>query len=418
MQSTDRLFASRPWSTCHRVLSGWYETSRGEQRVVAMEGLRGLAILLVFLCHFQMVVLAHLAEAFHSRLAVAGAELGGTGVDLFFLLSGMLIYRAAMRPNVHYLRFLSRRVQRIYPTFLAVLGFYLVLSMGLHVGEHYQTTGAADRLRYIAANLLLLPGIVDLPPVISAAWSLSYEFAFYLSIPVLVRLLHLRRWTRAHRLLFWSSLIVVYLAFALTHPQIFPQRRFQDATFVRFTLFLSGMIAEEVLETERGLRFLSTRMQMALLGAAGVAFGLLLRSEIRTVSTLAHRSVEHAVLRACLVLVIYLALTLATLQPKGILARLFSHTPLRWTGNASYSFYLIHGFVLNLVAALLPHLAWVRRHPFASAPMLFVVALASTAATATVLFLAVEKPFSLSMRPSKRAPEPARFESLPAGENA
>ena len=407
-----------------QVLGGWYETGRGENRVLAMEGLRGLAILLVFFCHFQMVILSRVAEVYQSRMATMCAEIGGTGVDLFFLLSGMLIYRAAMRPGVRYSRFLLRRVQRIYPTFLAVLAFYLVLSVGFHFGEHYKAIGALAQLRYIGANLLLLPGILDIPPVISAAWSLSYEFAFYLTLPILVRVFRMSSWGRTHRTLFWALIICGYLAFAASNPIRFPHYQFQDGSFVRFTLFLAGMILEEVLHAERGLRFLSPLMQRLLLLLAISALCGLIVSELHTVQTLAHHSLHHAVLRAVLVLIMYSVLSCLTLQPRGILATFFSHHSLRWTGNISYSFYLIHGFVLNVVAVAVAHVSWAKHHPATAAPILLILALLSTFVTATVLFLLVEKPLSLSAPKPRTMPhsEPlvALSESLhsfPAGEH-
>ncbi|SEC61037.1 acyltransferase family protein [Terriglobus roseus] len=379
-----------------RTLDGWYETGRGENRIAAMEGLRGLAIVLVFICHFQMVILSRLADVFQSRLAVTCAELGGTGVDLFFLLSGMLIYRASMRPRVHYGRFMMRRIQRVYPAFLAVFVFYLVLSLVFHMGEHYKGNGLLDQFRYTVANLLFLPGVLDMPPVISAAWSLSYEFSFYLLIPILVRLLRLTSWGRFHRVAFWAALIIGYIAFVLLRPNFFPHYHAQDSSYVRFTLFLAGMIVEEVLSTHRGLKLLSVRVQAALLLCAGIALGVLIYSEIHTVKTLAHGSPTHAGIRAILVLVLYTAISFATLQPRGILQNLFNHVTLRWTGNISYSFYLIHGFTLNVFAVVVAHLPWAKAHPTVAAPFLLVLAFAGSFAAATVLFLAIEKPFSLS----------------------
>ena len=159
-----------------------------------MEGLRGLAIALVFVCHFQMVILSPLSQSFGSRFYLVMAQIGGTGVDLFFVLSGMLIYRAALKPNMKYGKFLVRRVQRIFPTFVVVLALYIVVLEVTHKGAHYHAVGFKAHLLYIVANLLLLPGVFNIPGIISAAWSLSYEFAFYLAIPILVLLLRARSW--------------------------------------------------------------------------------------------------------------------------------------------------------------------------------------------------------------------------------
>lgn len=122
MTTTGRQERIQKWK--HK-LCGWYETDFGPSRIMPMEGLRGLAIALVFLCHFQIVILSPLSESFHSRFFLVMAQIGGTGVDLFFVLSGMLIYRAALKPGMKYGKFLLRRVERIFPTFVAVLALYI-----------------------------------------------------------------------------------------------------------------------------------------------------------------------------------------------------------------------------------------------------------------------------------------------------
>ncbi len=389
------------------ILQGWYENVGGQNRMLAMEGLRGLAILLVFLCHFQMVILAKLG-VFQGEVAASVAEIGGTGVDLFFLLSGMLIYRAAMRPGLHYGRFLLRRIQRIYPTFLVVLTFYLVLSLVFHIGEHYQAVDLSHRLRYIGANLLLLPGIVDMPPVISAAWSLSYEFSFYLTLPILVRVFRMTDWGRAHRTFFWLAITIGYLIFAFMNPNhLLGPSHFQDRSFVRFSLFLSGMMLQEILQTQRGRQLLSHQFQYCLFGIAAVALASFAISELHTVHTASHHSVAHAVTRACLVLVLYSAISLMTLQPKGLLEQLFSYSPLRWVGNISYSFYLIHGFTLNVTATLFGHLSWSRHHPVASGVLLLFPTFLLTFSVATAVYLAVERPYSLSRKKESKYNLPA-----------
>jgi exopolysaccharide production protein ExoZ len=387
---------------CNDKLHSWYETDPSEKRILSMEGLRGLAIALVFICHFQIVILERLAGSFHSKLFLTIAEIGGTGVDLFFLLSGMLIYRAAMKPNLHYGKFLLRRVQRIYPAFLVVLLLYVVLSVVFHIGEHHKAAGFQGEIIYLLENIFLLPGVIDVPPVIAAAWSLSYEFSFYLSVPLLVRVLALRRWRPRSRAAFWAVIIFTYLAFVLIEPGLFPRYQYFDGSFVRFTLFLGGMVIEEVLMSERGPALLAPRVQWCLLLSGAIAAAVLFVSEWHTVDSPIHRGTEHAVIRAFLVLIVYVGLALTTLNSKGLLSKFFSGTAIRWTGNISYSFYLIHGFTLNVLALLIAHLAWAKRHPPIAVPLLFVLALLSTFATATVLFLAVEKPYSLRPRANRR----------------
>ena len=74
-----------------------------------LDGLRGVAILLVFLRHYAVLILP--LKVFYA---------GWVGVDLFFVLSGFLItgilYDARGMPN-YYQNFYLRRALRILPLF-------------------------------------------------------------------------------------------------------------------------------------------------------------------------------------------------------------------------------------------------------------------------------------------------------------
>ncbi len=130
-----------------------------------------------------------------------------------------------------------------------------------------------------------------------------------------------------------------------------------------------------------------------------------------------HESPQHAAVRAALIVTIYTCLVLLSLRSGSLLSGFFSNTPLRWTGNISYSFYLIHGFVLNAVALVVMHLSWVKNNPRLATPLLFVLAAAATFATSTILFLAIEKPLSLRPR-NKRAHSPTMSNALAQAEQA
>ena len=82
--------------------------------------------------------------------------------------------------------------------------------------------------------------------------------------------------------------------------------------------------------------------------------------------------------------------------PQAPLARLFSWSPLRWLGNMSYSYYLIHGLALKAaflaMSVLMPGAAFGSWFFWALMPVMFALTLLPSAA----LFLAVERPFSLA----------------------
>src|SRR6185503_6263585 len=91
---------------------------------------------------------------------------------------GYVIFGALCRePSMA--RFLIKRGQRIYPTFLVPHLLWFTLGPALGVGWLAQT----DTLGWLAhflSNLIFLPGVFDLPIAQGVAWTLSYEVTFYL----------------------------------------------------------------------------------------------------------------------------------------------------------------------------------------------------------------------------------------------
>lgn len=155
--------------------------------VPALDGVRGVAIL--------MVVLFHAAEPFRSSgrllLPLAGVDLsaplrfGWMGVNLFFVLSGFLITRQLLRhreelasmPGVG--RYLARRWLRIVPLYLTVL-FITVFQF---TPGHF-VSGHNLRLR-VGYHLLFLQDYLP-SDILGPFWSLGVEEKFYLVMPVIL----------------------------------------------------------------------------------------------------------------------------------------------------------------------------------------------------------------------------------------
>lgn len=388
-------------------LASSFELGDHNRRIASMEGLRGLAILLVFVSHYNDIVAEKLAlappvAAFSRVLGVAG----GTGVDLFFLLSGFLIYRTALRPALNLGAFWWRRAERIYPAFLAVFAVYLVLG-GLHLAPVRLSNDPSRAAGTILANLLFLPGMFDLPAIIGAAWSLSYEWCFYLVLPLAVLALRFYRWNRTGRVAFLALLCAGYEALCLFASGIFPAYVNFESTHVRLIMFGAGMIVYELLESARFRAFFRDGMQklcIALAGASGIA--LLVRIALtpneQTIDGV--WSSAAATIQAIPTFVGFTCLALVVLRDDGPLAHLFDLPWLRRTGNISYSFYLVHSIPLHFVSLVLAH-APARASALALYIGAFPLALALTLAVSAALFLTVEKP--LSLRPRRAtAPRP------------
>jgi len=159
---------------CVRRLSQSFELTRRENglNLRPMEGLRGFAVFLVFLVHYATFVRAWVAPGSLLGSFAAGIHtIGNAGVNLFFVLSRYLIYGSLISREQFFSRFMLRRIERIYPAFLAVFGVYVLLSF-LMPSESKIPAPALSALIYLGENILLLPGLLPIEPLITVAWSL------------------------------------------------------------------------------------------------------------------------------------------------------------------------------------------------------------------------------------------------------
>jgi exopolysaccharide production protein ExoZ len=350
-------------------------------RLLAMDGLRGLAVTLVFFVHFDSLF-AKLLPSTSALVRVSGAlgSFGHVGVDLFFVLSGFLIYGGLIRARPKLGKYFARRARRVYPTFLAVFLVYLGLTF-VFPGESKLPQGHA--VWYVLANLALLPGVFAIVPLITVAWSLSYEVFFYLTIPALIDLLRLRSVSRGARVA-----IVLALAAAIT--------AFGEWTGdprVRTIMFAIGIVAYEALEA-KSFRSLVERSRgeflVALLAVTVVFFEA--RPEVIGVGRL-------LIFAPALFFVAVFALG----APRGA-TRALSGAPLCWLGRISYSYYLIHGLALKALAMLAGRLLHGHTSPLGMC-ILLVASFGFTLVAAQILYSLVEYPLSVS-GPSPR-PAPA-----------
>lgn len=352
------------------------EISRGAtNNLSAMEGLRGFAVFLVFLVHYTTLIAPWLeSNSSVESIARTVHAIGNVGVDLFFVLSGYLIYGALIVKARPFLRFMVRRIERIYPTFTVVLLAYIVLSLGFPA-ESKIPHDIDKALYFLLANFLLLPGLFDIRPIITVAWSLSYEMLYYLLIPLIVSLLRLHNWSSGRR-------IVLFLMLGLVLALYF----MWNGGHVRMLMFLSGIL---LWEAWHGLKLRSP---------SSISAFICLICALGT-TQLPGDGPSFATLRVLLLCAFFLGLCFTCFaQPQGWIARMFSWSPMRWLGNISYSYYLIHGLMLKFVFMLFDR-AWPADQT--ATGLFFVLLLPAflvTLVPAFGLFALIERPFSLKRK--------------------
>lgn len=351
----------------------------GPERNRAMEGLRGLAVTLVFFVHYYACFRETLPDAGLGKWLASFLEwTGKAGVDLFFVLSGYLIYGAVMKSRFAFGAFMRRRVQRIYPTFLAVFALYLGLAY-LMPSEGKVPAGFVPATAYILKNVLLLPGMLRIPPLITVAWSLSYEFFFYAVLPLFVAAVGLRRHTPAVRVLVLLVLGIAVIAITLL-----------GGGHLQFLMFVCGML---VYESVRALRGQSLSRHLNKIAMATALLSLPIAYALGHAFDGTFPGAGY-LFRTLWLALAFGVVAFTSFDPTSTIAKACSRTCLRRLGNMSYSYYLIHGLALKGAALAMRH--------FVSFPhgalaywLILPIAFVATLVASTALFATVEKPVSL-----------------------
>ncbi|WP_035848277.1 acyltransferase family protein [Kitasatospora azatica] len=150
---------------------------RPAARLGWLDGLRGIAALLVAVHHFGLVKWFSWGEDFEKNF-----DLGIFAVMLFFLVSGYIV-PASLERRGDVRGFWVGRLFRIYPLVIIVVTLSLVL-----LPKHYSAvpTQVTDRPFWAyLANLTLLHEMTNISSALGAMWTLCYEMVFYFFVSAL-----------------------------------------------------------------------------------------------------------------------------------------------------------------------------------------------------------------------------------------
>jgi peptidoglycan/LPS O-acetylase OafA/YrhL len=356
------------------------ESVRAEVGHIApVEGLRGVAVILVVLFHYVIVLEARFADpwiaAIDSALATrVVARNGMLGVDLFFLISGFLLVLPWLRHREEGLEppsargFYRRRVERIVPAYyvhLLILFFVLVpLLRGLEFWRH----NPAYMFQNLSAHVFFAH---YLSPVTSASvgvngslWTLTLEAQFYLVLPLVAPLFARAPWRTAAVLfaiaLAWRGAAAMHMD-GLVHwiRSIEPSWKISEASarhllYTQFPAYLAhfaaGMLAARAWLRWRQ-RAPTQRVEVAWLAAAAAALAVLWLLHSPGGWILGEPTWVVALAALAIAFTAFAARGLAASKP------LLANPPLAFVGRVSYSVYLYHLPVLLLWNAYAPPIA-------------------------------------------------------------
>lgn len=306
--------------------------------IPALDGVRGIAILLVMLHHFSQF---HPPQtSLPMRVLFGVFDAGWMGVDLFFVLSGFLITSILIETRTarrYFFSFYSRRTLRIFPLYyLALCIFFFGLPL-LHSPGVILAAPSTFWWYWLYATNIDVALHSFGPRSVTHFWSLAVEEHFYLVWPFVVR------WISGRAVLF----VCVATWIGAACLRVWLTSRTGDAvpsyvlTPARIDLLTAGGALAIVAHGPHGLG--PHRWWIYVLGALGVA-GLAVRAvtlgSLQSIEpNLVSQAFTSAGTGAGFVALVTLSLSASR---SSWLGRLFCSPALRALGRYSYGLYVFH----------------------------------------------------------------------------
>jgi peptidoglycan/LPS O-acetylase OafA/YrhL len=329
-------------------VSAAWQNPRLKGRIPELDGLRGLAILLVVFYHYVVLEVPVIPGTWQSYFLVP-FRLSWSGVDLFFVLSGFLIggilYDAKYSAN-YYKTFYLRRTHRIFPIYFIWIALFVV-------GLALVGPNRSDPLGYLfnrfiptwAYPLFVQNFFMSWHHGTGAewmvpTWSLAVEEQFYLLLPLVVRQL-------SYRGLTWFALASVIAAPMIRVAlkglgtgnvapyTLLPCRADALAIGVLIAIACRNKTAWEWLASRRSLVYAA----FGVLGC-GVVFLTVRQGSLYTVGL-------------SWIALFYGSILLLALNPGKAEIRIFGSKVLRTLGTVAYAVYLSHQGINHLFHAII-----------------------------------------------------------------
>lgn len=331
---------------------------------LALDGLRGVAILMVFFFHYGDLANSS-SKLLRFLSLVKGA--GWMGVDLFFVLSGFLItgilFDTRHKPN-YFSNFYMRRMLRLFPVFYGTAVLLLLLTPFFHL--HWRA--AQGWYLFYGANFLQLYDFrlsAIGPFTLMHLWSLALEEQFYLVWPLVVLLVASR--PRLLRTAIGLTIAAPLLRVLLLHLNV-------SALFIYYQLptrmdgfAIGGGLA--MLMREMDTDALAKRCKILFPVCLAILVGLAVARGTFKFSDPWMIQIGYSTLA-----IMSAALLVLSLQENSLAHRIFSWGVLCFYGRISYGFYIFHELIHDLTKPIYyAYMQHLNSHTFAGILYVFSV---------------------------------------------
>lgn len=386
-------------------------------RLLAIDGVRALAMLMVYTYHVWQFGGAPALAVGSSGIEI-GRAIGElpAGVDLFMVLSGFcLFWPLAWSPsavtNWSWVDYFKRRTRRIVPPYYAAILFATLLPVALlllyralgHPAKWQELPSLWQYVTHLLFIHTLFPETWD--GIQGAFWSLGLEVQFYLAFPLVV--IAFRRYGIWRTVGAMVTVSVAYrmLIGAFVSGQPWPNPFLFSVFFLgRWMQFAAGMAGAWLVAQ-------SSRRGTTLPARTG---GLILACAVSVYALAGSRwtdAVPVFPLRDVLLAAAFAAAMVALCATRIPARRVFESRAIVWLGGISYSIFLIHqntAFYLSELLKKVLHLEGAAR--FA---VLMTIGFACIVAASYVFYRWFEMPF-MAAKPPTAAAAPATKVASPA----
>ncbi|MBL4661410.1 MAG: acyltransferase [Alcanivoracaceae bacterium] len=313
------------------------DTHFSPNRYTAIDALRGIAALLVVWHHSSesFINIADIAQQ-GSYLADIAKEydFGRIGIICFFLISGFVIPSSFKLAGKNPLKtFAIHRFFRLYPAYWLSLVAIIVYQLLMNIEIKPAT---------VIANTSMLQSFFSQPHLIGLYWTLQIELIFYTLCALLFYLGILNNTKIVFNIIlaFFLLFVVLQSIAALTSIDLSISKEFQLLPYLLSTMFL-GAFYRKIYDGKIADKQLVTYTLLASLMCFGLPLFLLISAIMGY--ELTEHSFRFGAAHTLAFILFYAGLVLLKKTPKALL----------WLGAISYSLYLFHPIVLQILMQII-----------------------------------------------------------------
>jgi len=336
-------------------------------RYQELDALRGIAAIMVVLFHFTL----NMPEA------KFGFKYGVTGVDLFFIISGFVIFESINNSKSAY-EFIVNRLSRLFPTYWVCVTITFILSCFVQFFWQHKPISGISIINYFS-NLSMFQYYLNVQDLDNSYWTMIIEMLFYIFIVTILKLKLIK-----YIVLIGSLMLVFCVIYSLV---LYPHYYNLFLLFYKFLplinhfpLFFGGIIFHKIITEKR------TKMLMQYYVLLALTFIIAL--PLFNVGGRDRIQINFKEYEA--ILAIYYALFILFVNAK---LKFIVNKFTLFFGKISYSLYLFHQYFSVII--LLPIFMYKFHYSFLLSSILsFII----VTIIATIINTYIEIPFGVSMK--------------------